>query len=84
MHFKPATLKVWRINFKSTLGKFITNYISVVVLLIEDFVEGALQKELFIAPFVERFKAITSRRSPREILTVPLISLEIAPPSLFF
>ena len=58
LHFKAATLKVLKvlINFKSTLGKFITNQISVVVLLVEDFVQGALQKELFIAPFVERFK----------------------------
>ena len=34
MHFKAATV----INFQSTLGKFITNYISVVVLLVEFFV----------------------------------------------
>ena len=59
MHFKAATV----INFQSTLRKFITNYISVVVLLVEDFVQGALQKELFIAPFVERFKAVTLRIS---------------------
>ena len=38
MHFKAATVKVARINFKSAFGKFITNYISVVVLLVEDFV----------------------------------------------
>ena len=59
MHFKAATV----INFQSTLGKFITNYISVVVLLVEDFVQGALQKKLFIAPFVKRFKAVTLRIS---------------------
>ena len=64
MYFKAATLKVSRINFKSTLGKFITNYISVVVLFVECFVQRALQKELLIAPFVERFKAVTPKRSP--------------------
>ena len=60
MCFKAAILKVSLINFKSTLGKSIINYISVVVLLVED----ALQKELLIAPFVECFKAVTPRRSP--------------------
>ena len=60
MRFKRAILKVSLINFKSTLGKSITNYISVVVLLVDD----ALQKELFIAPFLGRFKAVTPRRSP--------------------
>ena len=60
MRFKAAISKVSLINFKSTLGKSITNYISVVVSLVED----ALQKELLIAPFVERFKAVTPRRSP--------------------
>ena len=60
MRFKAATLNVSLINCKSTLGKSITNYISVVVL----FVEGPLQKELFIAPSVERFKPVTPRRSP--------------------
>ena len=68
MHFKAATLKVSRINFKSTLGKFITNYISVVVLLVEDFVQGALQKELFIAPFVERFKQLLREDLPEKYL----------------
>ena len=38
MRFKAATLKFSLINFKSTLGKFITNYISEVVLLVEGFV----------------------------------------------
>ena len=60
MDFKAAILKVSLINFKSILGKSITNYMSVVVLL----VEGALQKELFIAPFVECFKTVTPRISP--------------------
>ena len=64
MDFKAATLEVSRINFKSTLSKFITNYISIAVLLVEGFVQGALPKELFITPFVERFKAVTPRISP--------------------
>ena len=60
MRFKAATLNVSLINFKSTFDKPITNYISVVVLL----AEGVLQKVLFIALFVERFKAVTPERSP--------------------
>ena len=60
MRFKGATLKFSLINFKSTLGKSITSYIAAVALL----VEGALQKELFIASFVVYFKAVTPRRSP--------------------
>ena len=48
MRFKAATLKVSLINSKSTLGKSITNYISVLDLLVEGFVQGASQKELFI------------------------------------
>ena len=77
MRFKAATLKVSQINFKSFLGKFITNYITTVVLLVEDFVYDALQKELLVAPFVERFKAVTPRGFPRQILTVLLNPLEI-------
>ena len=77
MRFKAATLKVSQISFKSFLGKFITNYITTVVLLVEGFVYDELQKELFVAPFVERFKAVTPRRFPRQILTVLLIPLEI-------
>ena len=60
MRFKAATLNVSLINFKSTLGKSITNYIFVVVL----FVVGSLQKGLFIAPSVECFKPVTPERSP--------------------
>ena len=83
MRFKAATLKVSLINFKSNQDKSITNYISEVVLYVELFVQGALQNELFIAPFVECFKAVTPRRSPWQILTVLLIPLEIAFPLLF-
>ena len=38
MHFRVATLTVSLIDFISTLGKFITNYISVAFLLVEGFV----------------------------------------------
>ena len=38
MRFKAATVKVSLSIFKTTLGKSITNYISVVVLLDEGFV----------------------------------------------
>ena len=64
MRFKAATLNVSLINFKSTFSKSITNYISVVVLLVDGFEQSVLQKVLFIAPFVERFKAVTPERSP--------------------
>ena len=50
MRFKAAISKVSLINFKSTLGKSITNYISVVVSLVED----ALQKELLIAAYFSK------------------------------
>ena len=46
------------------MGKSITNYISEVALLKEDFVQGALRKYLFIVTFVESFKVVTPRRSP--------------------
>ena len=52
MRFKAATLKVSLINSKSTLGKSIANYISVVDLLVEGFVQGASQKELFITNYI--------------------------------
>ena len=54
MRFKAATLKVSLVNFKCTLGNFITNYICVVVLL----VEGVLQKEWSIALFAECLKQL--------------------------
>ena len=37
--------------------------ISVVVLLVEGFVQGAVQKELISVPCIKRFKEITLRRS---------------------
>ena len=57
-YFEKASL----INFKSSQSEFIKSYISVVVFLVEGFEQGALRKELFIAPLAERFKAVTFRR----------------------
>ena len=37
-------------------------YISVVVLLVEGFVQGAVRKELINIPFIKRFKAANLRR----------------------
>ena len=53
MGFKVATLNVSLINFKTALYKSITNYISVASYRVH------IRKELLIASFVERFKAIT-------------------------
>ena len=59
------------VNFNSTLGKSITNYISVIALFVENFVWGALWKELFnvFFHFIEWFKAY-ALRSYWQILTV--------------
>ena len=44
------------INFASTWYNLLKPYISANLLLTEGYVQGALRKELRIAPFVERFK----------------------------
>ena len=49
--------------FASTWHKLLKHCISVEFLLLENFVQGALRKELHIAPFVERFKTATLGRS---------------------
>ena len=46
-------------HFASNWNKFFKHYISVEFLLVEGYVKGALRKELYIAPFVERFKTAT-------------------------
>ena len=79
MRFKAASLRKHHWQFNSTLGKSITNYISIVVLIVEYFVNDALRKELIIAPLVKSFKTDTSRRSPKQILTVLwVVPLDIA------
>ena len=55
--------KVSLINFFSTWTKIPKNCIFADVLLMEGQVQGALQKELLIAPFVERFKRATLGKS---------------------
>ena len=62
-------------NFNSTLDNFIKNYISLAVLRIEGFAEGAPRKELIIVPFLKRFKAANLWRPHWPILTVLLTVL---------
>ena len=50
-------------NFASTWNKLFKLCVSVNFLLMEVYVQGALRKELRIAPFVERFKVATLGRS---------------------
>ena len=51
--------KVLPMNFASTWNNLLKNWISSEFLQIEDYVQGALQKELHIILFVERFKTTT-------------------------
>ena len=51
-------LKILAVLFNSPLK----TYISVVVLLVEGFVQGAVRKELINVPFIKRVKAATLRR----------------------
>ena len=50
-------------NVASTSNKLFKHCSSVEFLLLECYVQAALRKELFIAPFVERFKTATFQRS---------------------
>ena len=50
-------------NFASTWKNLLKNWISVDFFLVEGYGQAALQKELRIAPFVERFKVTTQGRS---------------------
>ena len=54
----------------NTSNKMPKHCIFAKVFLIEDYVQGALRKELFIAPFVERFNTATLGKSYRSILPV--------------
>ena len=46
-------------NFISIYSKLLKNFIYTCFPLIEDYEQGALRKELFIAPLVERFNTPT-------------------------
>ena len=50
-------------TFASTLNKLLKHCISAYFRVMEDYVQGALRKELHIALFVERFKTATLGRS---------------------
>ena len=50
-------------NFASTWISLLEHWISVDLFQVEDYGQGALRKELCIAPFVERFKVTTLGRS---------------------
>ena len=49
--------KVLPIRFASTLNNLLKHCISAEFWLIESYPQGALRKELHIAPFAERYKA---------------------------
>ena len=51
--------KGFLINFISTYSKLLKHFIFARFLLIEDYEQSALQKELIFAPFVEGFKTAT-------------------------
>ena len=55
--------KAFLINFISTYSKLLKHFIFACFLLIEGWEQGALQKELTIAPFVGQFKRATWRKS---------------------
>ena len=59
---KVSSTCVLLINFISTYSKSLKNFIYAHFLLIEGYKQGALQKELIFAPFVERFKTGTLRK----------------------
>ena len=50
-------------NFASTWNNLLKHCISAEFRLMESYVQGALRKELHIAPFVEGFKTATLGRS---------------------
>ena len=50
-------------SFASTWIKILNHCTSVKFSLLEGYVEGALQKEMYVAPFVERFRTATLGRS---------------------
>ena len=52
----------FRIHFISPYSKLLKRFIFARFLLIERYEQGALRKELTIAPFVERFKTGTLRK----------------------
>ena len=59
----PDRKKKKKIFFVSTWDNLRKHCISARFLLLEGYVQGALQKELHIAPFVERFKTTTLGKS---------------------
>ena len=50
-------------NFASSWNNLLKHCISADFLLMESYLQGALRKELRIAPFVDRFKTVTLGRS---------------------
>ena len=46
-------------DFAGTWSNLLKHFISVKFLLIEGYVQGALRKEVFIAPFIGRFNTPT-------------------------
>ena len=56
-------MKAFLINFISTYYKLLKHFINARFLLIEGYEQDALQKELTIAPFVDRFKTDALRKT---------------------
>ena len=57
-------------SFATTWIKILNHCTSVKFSLLEGYVQGALQKEMYVAPFVERFRTATLGRSHRCISPV--------------
>ena len=55
--------KAFLINLIMTYSKLLNIFIYARFLQIKEYEQGALRKELIFAPFVERFKRATSRKS---------------------
>ena len=66
---KVSSTGVLLINFISTYSKSLQNFIYARFPLIEGYKQGALQKELIFAPFVERFKTGTLRKLPDNFIS---------------
>ena len=61
--FKKNYRKVLLINFVRIWHNLLSHCIFAKFWLMEDYVQGALRKELQIAPFLEHFKTTTLRKS---------------------
>ena len=61
--YKSCFEKGFLINFISNYSKLLKHFVFARFLLIEDYEQDTLRKEPIFAPFVERFKTATLRKS---------------------